>query len=133
TRPPVIWSTYAGQLEAHYGILHPHTDYIIHAIGPAGREEYLAAFRRANPDYVTTYRRDVFSYEEWLQNATWPFYEELLLNYEPIAVGSLAVLWRRAAEPWRTPDLSAGRVTRDPEGPDWFTAPVPPGLPPDTP
>jgi hypothetical protein len=134
TRPPVIWSTYAGQLEAHYGVLHPHgADYIIHAIGPTGREEYLAAFRRTNPDYVTTYRRDSFSYEEWLQQTTWPFYEELLVNYEPVLVGSLAVLWRRATEEWRTPDPTAGRVTYEPKGPHAFSAPVPPGLPPDTP
>jgi len=130
TRPPVIWSTYAGQVEAHYGVLHPHTDYIIHAIGPAGRDEYLAAFRRTGPDYVVTFRRDTFAYEEWLENATWAFFQEVLLNYEPLAAGSVAVVWRRTDHPWRIP-TTEGRVSRDPEAPDRFTVPVPPGLPPD--
>ena len=127
-RPPVIWSTYAGQVEAHYGVFHPHTDYAIHAIGPTGREAYHAAFQRANPDYVVTFRRDTFEYEEWLENANWGFFEEVLLNYEPLAAAQYAVVWRRTADPWRTP-TTADRVSRDPDGPDHFTLDVPSGGP----
>jgi hypothetical protein len=132
TRPPVIWSAYAGQLEAHYKVLHPHTDYIIHALGPDGRAEYLAAFRRSAPDYVSVYHRNWFSFAEWLEVSNWSFYEELLLNYEPLLVSPYAVLWRRLDRPWRTPD-EAGRVSYDPEAPDRFTVRVPDGLPPGTP
>jgi hypothetical protein len=132
TRPPVIWNTYASEIESRYGIHHPATDYIIHAIGPTGREEYLEAFRRSQPDYVVLCKPDM-TFEQWLQNATWPFYEEVLLNYEPLLYGCAGVLWRRAAAPWRSPDPTAGRVTRDPDSPEHFTIEPPPGYPPDTP
>lgn len=126
-RPPVVWSTYAGLLEGRLGTFHPHTDYIIHAIGPTGRDDYLAGFRAANPDYVVTLRRDPYEIEEWLQNSTWPFYEELVLNYGVRATTKECLLWSRQPGPWRTPDPGAGRVTKEPDGPNWFTVPVPDG------
>jgi hypothetical protein len=132
TRPPVIWNTYASAIESHYGVLHPATDYIIHAIGPTGRETYLEAFRRTRPDYVILCKPDM-QFEAWLQHATWPFYEEVLLNYEPLLYGCAGVLWRRADAPWRSPDPTAGRVTRDPDSPEHFVVEPPPGYPRDTP
>jgi hypothetical protein len=128
----VIWNTYAGEIESRYGVHHPATDYLIHAIGPHGREAYLDAFRRARPDYVIVCKPDM-QFEQWLQHATWPFYEEVLLNYEPVKLGCAEVLWRRADAPWRSPDPAAGRVTRDPDGPDHFVIEPPPGYPPGTP
>jgi hypothetical protein len=133
TRPPVIWSMYAGLLEDHYGVFHPHTDYVIHAIGPRGREDYLAGFRATQPDYVVIFRRDFFSYEEWLQHGTWPFYEELVLNYDVRAVTHECVLWKRRPEPWRSPDPADGRVSREPDSPHGFTVPPVPGVPADAP
>ena len=38
-RPPTLWSTYAGLLEARNGLFQPSVDYIIHALGPANRDE----------------------------------------------------------------------------------------------
>ena len=133
TRPPVLWSVYAGRLEAHYGVFHPCCDYAIHALGPARRAGYVAAFRDSQPDYVVTCRTPRFGYEEWLRNSTWGWYEELLANYEPFSTGERFVIWRRAAADWRSPDREAGRITLAPEGPDRFTVPAPPGCAADAP
>lgn len=132
TRPPVIWNTYAGEVEARYGVRHPATDYIIHAIGPTGREQYLEAFRRAQPDYVILCKPEM-EFEQWLQHATWGFYEEVLLNYQPLRYAGLGVVWRRADGTWRSPDPQAGRVTRDPAAPNRFAVEPPPGTPPGAP
>jgi hypothetical protein len=134
TRPPVIWSTYAGLLEARYGVFHPHRDYLIHAVGTTGRDEYLAAFRAANPNYVLTMRRDggTFPYEEQHQNGGWAFYEEVLLNYDVRAVTRESVLWKRRPGGWRTPDTGEG-VSRPPDGPNWFRVVAPPGVGPEAP
>jgi hypothetical protein len=133
TRPPVLWSVYAGRLEAHYGVFHPYSDYAIHALGPARRAGYLAAFRESQPDYVVTCRTPQFGYEEWLRNSTWAWYEELLANFEPFSTGERFVIWRRTGDGWRTPDPLAGRITLAPDAPDRFTVPAPPGCPPDAP
>lgn len=136
TRPPVIWSAYAGRLEAHYGVFHPVCDYTIHAVGPRRRAEYVETFRQTQPDYVVMCRSPHFnsevwlrSYEEWLRNNTWEHYEEILLNYEPMTTQKRFVLWRRKTQAWQAVDPNLGRITRDPEGPDWFTVPAPPGSP----
>lgn len=124
TRPPVLWSVYAGRLEAHYGVFHPACDYAIHALGPARRAAYVAAFRESQPDYVVTCRTPQFGYEEWLRNGTWAWYEELLANYEPFTTGDRFVVWRRSGDDWRTPDREAGRTTLTPESPSRFTVPA---------
>src|SRR5439155_1096590 len=83
------------------------------AIGPAGRGGYLAAFRQTEPDYVTTWHRAVNpGLQEWLEDTTWPFYEEVFLNYTPVKSAPYALLWRRLGRPWRTPDESE-RVSYD--------------------
>lgn len=127
TRPPVIWSTYAGPVEAHYGVFHPDTDYIIHALGPARRAGYLAAFRAAEPDYVCTFRRSFFPpFEEWLQQTTWPFYEEVALNYEVLTRTWAGVVWRRRPGPWRT-STTAAELSYPPSQLDGFPVRRPPG------
>ena len=127
TRPPVIWSTYAGLLEAHYGVFHPDADYIIHALGPDRRAGYLAAFRAARPDYVCTFRRAYWgSYEEWLQQTTWPFYEEVARNYEVLTRTWAGVLWRRRSGPWRT-DATVAETNYTPPYDDGFPIQRPAG------
>jgi len=127
TRPPVIWSTYAGLVEAHYGVFHPDTDYIIHALGPARRAGYLAAFREAQPDYVCTFRRGYFPpFEEWLQQTTWPFYEEVAQNYEVLTRTWVGVVWRRRPGPWRT-GTTAAELSYPSPRPDGFPVRRPPG------
>lgn len=97
-----VWSTYAGLLEDQQGIFHPLRDYIIHALGPKGRTQYLETFSRKRPQYVTTVRSDFTRYERWLQETSWPFYETLLLNYQPLTTTSHSILWRRLPDtPWQ--------------------------------
>ena len=130
TRPPVIWSTYAGVLESHYGVFNPGSDYLIHAVGPERRAAYLEAFREHRPDYVCTFRRSVWPWEEALQNNCWSFYEELISNYEPLVDSWAFRLWKRRPGEWRSPDANAHRVSFVPDKPDDFRVPLPAGLAP---
>jgi hypothetical protein len=110
---PVIWSTYSGLLEHHYGVFHPKDDYIIHPLGPQRREAYLSAFRAARPQFVQTVRRSLFldftegrDYEQWLRNTSWDFYEDVLNNYDVLATTNSSLLWARKGGAWVTPDES---------------------------
>ena len=133
TQPPVIWSTYAGRLEAHYGVFNPACDYTIHALGPNRRPEYTEVFREKQPDYVVTCREPQYSYEQWLRNTSWDFYEEILLNYRPMMSKKRFVIWHRNGQPWRSADPTAGRISVEPEAPDWFTVPALTGIPAEAP
>ena len=133
TRPPVIWSTYAGRLEDHYGVFNPACDYTIHALGPVRRAAYLDAFRKSKPDYVVTYRPSRYIYEHWLRNSTWEWFEEVIQNYDVLIVGTRQVVWRLKPSGWATPPEAEARLSRNPEGSDWFTVPAPPGCAADAP
>jgi|GEM_PF-757340 len=132
TRPPVIWSTYAGVLEDHYGVFNPGCDYLIHAVGPERREAYVQAFRDSSPDYVCTFRRSVWPWEEALQNNCWSFYEELIRNYEPLADSWAFRLWKRRPGEWRSPDPEGDTVAFVPEKGDDFSVPLPEHVPPES-
>lgn len=94
--PPIIWSTYASLLEAENGSFQPSgEDYIIHALGKQGRQEYLDDFRQIQPDYVTTIRRNFFQYETWVVNESWDFYRLMLNNYTAITRTPYAVVWEK--------------------------------------
>lgn len=96
-RPLQLWSTYSTLLEERTGRFHPHTDYIIHALGPEARASYLAAFLARKPDVVQTLRSRVFVYEEWLRGSSWGFYEAVLKDYDPWFIKDHSVFWRRRA------------------------------------
>ncbi|HEY3788718.1 MAG TPA: hypothetical protein VGL71_07680, partial [Urbifossiella sp.] len=127
TRPPVIWSTYAGILESHYGVFNPNCDYLIHAVGPGRREAYVVSFREHQPDYACTFRRSIWPWEEALQNNCWSFYEELILNYEPLVDSWAYRLWKRRSGDWRSPHQTG--VSFIPQRPDDFSVPLPANLP----
>ena len=94
-----LWSAYGALLESHYGVFPPAEDYIIHALGPDRWDHYLATFRKTNPEFVTTPNPD-FSFEEWLQNEHWEFFEDLLNNYAPLRTVEHATIWYRKNGPW---------------------------------
>ncbi len=98
-RPPVLWSTYAGLLEARNGLFHPSVDYIIHALGPQNRAKYVDDFRRVKPRLVQTVDPLYTQYEAWIEDTSWDFYVELLRNYELVGHTPWSLFWeRRAAE-----------------------------------
>ncbi|MGH7173925.1 MAG: hypothetical protein ACRELG_26915, partial [Gemmataceae bacterium] len=118
-----IWSTYAGLLEDQFNIFHPDRDYIIHTLGKGERARYLDAFRQTNAPYAYSLRKSYFRYEEWLQNTTWPFYEELFLNYEPLCKTFAAILWKRKAGDWRRAEEFQESFL--PDNPELLTIPLP--------
>lgn len=117
---PVIWSTYAGLLEARYQIFHPKDDYIIHALGRERREAYLTAFRATQPQFVQTVRPSLFisytekrNYEQWLRNTSWDFYEDLLNNYEVLTTTDSSIFWIKKSNAWTAPNESFTRLSLD--------------------
>ncbi len=94
-QPPTLWSTYAGLLEARNGLFQPSTDYIIHALGPAGRARYLADFERLRPELVQTVSPVYTQYESWIENTSWDFYSELLRNYKIVGATDWSIFWER--------------------------------------
>lgn len=112
-----LWSTYAGFLEDKLGIFHPYRDYIIHALGVEDRKAYLNRFVQAKPQLVTTVLSNFSTYERWLQETTWDFYETLLMNYDCLDKSFHSVLWQRKPDSlWRTrtpPDLNLPFSVKD--------------------
>jgi hypothetical protein len=108
-RTPTIWSTYAGLLEWQVGVLHPATDYIIHALGPKRRAEYAAKFVEMRPELVQTIRPSYTYYEEWLEGTHWDFYRPLLERYDVSATGPWSFFWTLR----RGPPLPKGNVIFD--------------------
>jgi len=124
-----LWSTYAGLLEARWGVHHPSVDYVIHALGDAGRAEYLRRFREVRPRFVGTSRRSFTVYEEWLQNSTWEFYEDLARNYRPVASSPFFVFWAQRPEAsWQVDERWEHELAVDGQGE--FPVPMPEGAPP---
>jgi hypothetical protein len=98
-KPPVIWSTYSGWLEARNGVFNPSTDYIIHALGPEGRQAYVDKFRSIQPKLVQTVRPSFTFYEGWLENMSWSFYAALLDSYRVEATTPWSLFWVRRTTP----------------------------------
>ena len=122
TRPPQLWSLYAGLLEDKYGVFHPREDYIIHALGRERRAAYLQALRTTQPDVVQTVRKSYFyaatrfhNYEQWLRNSTWELYEEVLNNYDVLTVTDRAIFWKRKPAPWQAPTNNYQPISVSPE------------------
>jgi hypothetical protein len=98
-RPPALWSTYAGWIEARNGLFNPSFDYMIHALGPENRRIYAERFAASKPQLAQTVLPSFTRYEPWLENANWPFYDELLRWYDVTATTPWSVYWERRATP----------------------------------
>ena len=92
---PSIWSTYSGWLEARYGVFHPSFDYIIHALGPVNRAQYLERFRATAPQLVQTVLPTYTQYEVWIEQTSWELYEDLLKRYAVIQTTPWSLFWER--------------------------------------
>jgi hypothetical protein len=98
-----LWMLYSGFINQEMGTFNPTKegyDYIIHALGPERRDQYVGEFKQTKPEYVLTLTRSYFRYEEWVQNAHWDFYSELDQNYEVVKQTSIYNLWKRKDQPW---------------------------------
>lgn len=91
----LIWFDYAGLVESQHAI-QPASDYIIHALGAQGRREYLDRFQEVSPSWVRTNNVCAWNYGTWLFNENWPFYREVLSNYEPVYSDTLGALFKRS-------------------------------------
>lgn len=115
TLPPNarILSTYTSALDIAVGATPPvRSDYMIHAIGPGRRAEYLADFRRAAPPVATTIRPEFSTFEYWLRHVNWDVYRELFEHYDPSDRTFYNIIWRRRSEPRMAPAFIAGCAVR---------------------
>ncbi len=117
-RTPLVWSTYSTMLEANDGMFHPSFDYIIHALGPANRRAYQAAFAKSHADIVQTLKPSYAVYEEWLESTYWPFYRTVLRDYQIVGQTDWSYFWERRA----TQSLGARVVAQGPVQPDQRSA-----------
>lgn len=98
-----VWLLYSGLLEAEMKTFNPTPqgyDYIIHALGPERRTEYVQDFKTQKPEFVLTLSKPYFRYEEWVQNAHWDFYSLLDQNYEVVKETAIYVVWKKREQPW---------------------------------
>ncbi|MEA1937584.1 MAG: hypothetical protein U9N14_00610 [Pseudomonadota bacterium] len=96
TGPHDLFSTYEGPLNKMTGTNNPgRADYIIHALGPEARAGYIRDFIRTNPTFVTTVKRSLFDYTDWLRYSHWDFYSHIFANYRPVMHGHALTLWER--------------------------------------
>ena len=109
-RKPVVWSTYSGWLESDLGEFNPASDYLIHALGPAGRQTYLDVFRSSRPDLVQTVAPRYTDHELFLEQTWWDLYAELLRNYMAVSETHWSLLWTRSptTQAWPAPYWSQG-------------------------
>jgi hypothetical protein len=99
-----LWSTYSSIAEAEFDTFSPAGyDYIIHALGPQRRDEYVERFVATKPAFVNTVRRAYTAYEEWLEMSHWQWYEWLLLNYHYRTSTSFTHIWERNNDGWKNP------------------------------
>ena len=128
--PPTLWSTYAGWLEARNGMFHPSYDYIIHALGPDGREAYLKTFVATSPRLVQTVMPAYTQYETWIEKTSWDFYHELLRHYAVVGATPWSIFWERLPAEQPGP-IVVGRTNVAPGAESLTLPPVPdsPGAP----
>ena len=98
-----LWSMYTSLIEEEAGTFNPTKegyDYIIHALGPERRKEYVREFAATKPEYVLTLRKEYFIYADWAETLHWDFYSMLDQNYEVAKETSIYVIWQRRDQPW---------------------------------
>lgn len=91
-----FFSTYASAQEVVEDKFQPSgTDYLIHVLGDAQRQQYLDAFRAGDFRYVSTILPRVSAYDSWLQRANWFFFRELYQGWHPVFCNDYQLYWER--------------------------------------
>ncbi len=114
TRQGQFWSTFSGLPEDRLNVLNPYCDYIIHALG-SRRNEYLDSFANLKPMLVLVPGLSQFSYENWVRDTNWPFYELVYLNYKTILATSGHILLEKSKS-WLSPGNWEGEVVANDRG-----------------
>jgi len=98
-----VWSLYTGVLNEEMGVMNPSKggyDYIIHALGEQRRADYVNDFKQTKSQYVMSFTRSFFAWEEWMQNSHWDLYSLIDQNYEVVHETPTYILWKRKDQPW---------------------------------
>jgi hypothetical protein len=92
-----VWSILSGQERESLGILPPgRHDYIVYVLGDKAREQWLADFAQADPDWILTTRQSSGGLEQWMNKIYWKWYkEEVALRYEPVMALNQELIWRK--------------------------------------
>ena len=95
-----FFSTYATALDLMKGQFQPTgSDYVIHALGDAQREQYINAFLEGNYRYVQTINSEYSVWEFWICRVNWDFYRLLYREYTPACTTSPWVIWEKSDTP----------------------------------
>lgn len=88
-----IWSVYAGLPEATRNQYAPTFDYIIHALGPQNRANYVATFNAAHPAVVRLDNAKTWGFGWWLISSNWEFYRSVFVGYDLANEDKMSTLW----------------------------------------
>lgn len=110
-----LWSDYAGVVEADHGSMQPSSDYLIHALGPQGRQTYVGQFIEARTDWVRTDNACAWMYGTWLLQSNWAFFRELFTRYQVRYADTMGALFERSSTT-NYPETLIGDLTVDSDG-----------------
>lgn len=92
---PLLFSTYSSIMEYYLGVFNPsRSDYIIHSLGDQEESLYLAAFKKAKPQFVSVVNESGIDWASWNQRINWKFYKHLYEHYEPYAINWYSIIYR---------------------------------------
>ncbi len=100
-------STYSTIIETVSGIQNPtRNDYIIHALGPQERENYIRILLMKRPRYVATGNQSFSQHwERWLWYVNWDFYRELIRFYRRDELLFFQTIWSPRPKPLPVSEL----------------------------
>jgi hypothetical protein len=81
------------------------SDYLIHALGPQRRSDYVRRLGDVRPLFVSTIRDDFTPWECWLRTVNWDFYAQLLKEYKPVDRTLYNIVWERRSQPAAWPEV----------------------------
>jgi len=93
-----LFSTYATATALAAGSRQSGPDYIIHALGDAGRARFADAL---DMDYrnVETMDPDLMLWGLWNVRTSWPFFHRLFTGWHPVSRTPWSLVWERGAAP----------------------------------
>jgi hypothetical protein len=91
-----VWSILAGQEREALGVLPKgRHDYIVYVLGDKARQQWLADFAEADPDWILTTRQSSGGLEQWMNKIYWEWYKEVAIHYEPVMALNQELIWRK--------------------------------------